>query len=535
MWQPLPASPFDSLLFRAEAVYEQSPDSAFRLTRKVLTLASPEQHSQSIAEAHRILGEVFLTQGVFGEAIKHFLQALRIRQAGEDVGQEAHLHNRLGATYQLARQKELAFQNYRIAQRLYRQINDTQGLAMTFSNLGHFYEKQAQYDSARWFERKALTLYAQGRDFEGKADVFDNLGSIFEDEERYDSAYSYFAKAFRINDSLGRENAAIINLNNIADTYRKRKQYDKARQLSRQALQRAAQIGNRYQIRSAYRDLSKIYAALGQMDSAYQMNEKAYDLYSEIFNRQATQRVAQLQLLFETERKEKQIQLLERDRRLNRLISWVTGVGLLFLLSLGLLIAYQQRLRLRKNRQLLEKSQRLREAERELAHLNEQKLKAEIENQRLQETRLREQLDAKSKTLTTQTLNLIQKNESLEELKKQLHKLSKSKPEKVPKKVKKLLNLIDYSFRLDEDWENFQRTFEQVHQDFFQTLKTHHPNLTPAETRLCALLRLNLDSHDISTILGISPDSLRVARYRLRKKLGVDKGENLVQFIHRIA
>lgn len=81
-------------------------------------------------------------------------------------------------------------------------------------------------------------------------------------------------------------------------------------------------------------------------------------------------------------------------------------------------------------------------------------------------------------------------------------------------------------------WEEFEYVFVQVHPDFFETLGTRFPDLTPNEKRLSALLRLNLSTKDISNITHQSVHSITVARTRLRKKLGLSNtNENLVTFL----
>jgi len=79
-----------------------------------------------------------------------------------------------------------------------------------------------------------------------------------------------------------------------------------------------------------------------------------------------------------------------------------------------------------------------------------------------------------------------------------------------------------------------QRNFEQVHQSFFDKLKASSENLTANDLRLIALLKMNLNSADISSLLGISQDSLRVVRYRLRKKLNLAQGDSLSAFIQAL-
>jgi DNA-binding CsgD family transcriptional regulator len=84
---------------------------------------------------------------------------------------------------------------------------------------------------------------------------------------------------------------------------------------------------------------------------------------------------------------------------------------------------------------------------------------------------------------------------------------------------------------IDKDWEDFRLQFEQVHQGFFKQLKDQCPELSTSELKLCALIKLNLSMKETPTILGISPESVKTARYRLRKKLQLSHEENLIDFI----
>src|SRR5699024_7119713 len=93
---------------------------------------------------------------------------------------------------------------------------------------------------------------------------------------------------------------------------------------------------------------------------------------------------------------------------------------------------------------------------------------------------------------------------------------------------------VDYSFSLDQDWEQFRLYFEEVHTGFLDALKKQYPELTANELRLSALVKLSLTSKEIATILGITPDSVKTARYRLRKKLGMKTEENLTEFMMNI-
>jgi DNA-binding CsgD family transcriptional regulator len=161
------------------------------------------------------------------------------------------------------------------------------------------------------------------------------------------------------------------------------------------------------------------------------------------------------------------------------------------------------------------------------ALLNEDKLKAELENKALLEKKLREDLVTKSQVLTSHTLQLIRKNNFLENLKDELREIQKADKKDRGQIVRRIVASINQSFTQDEDWKEFQKVFEQIHPEFYTRLQVRYPELSSSDLRLCALLKLNLNSTDIATILGISLDSLRVSRYRLRKKLKIENGGSL--------
>lgn len=102
------------------------------------------------------------------------------------------------------------------------------------------------------------------------------------------------------------------------------------------------------------------------------------------------------------------------------------------------------------------------------------------------------------------------------------------------KELKQLISLISFNSSQDKNWDDFRVIFEKVHEHFFDSLKKYANNLTSSDFRLVALLKMNLSSADIATLLGISQDSLRISRYRLRKKLNLEEGENLSTFIQSL-
>ncbi len=90
------------------------------------------------------------------------------------------------------------------------------------------------------------------------------------------------------------------------------------------------------------------------------------------------------------------------------------------------------------------------------------------------------------------------------------------------------------SFTDIDTWKEFELRFQEVHSDFYTKLNDSFPNLTNNEKKLCAFLRLNMTTKEISAITYQSITSITVARSRLRKKIGIDKDENLVSFLESL-
>ena len=152
----------------------------------------------------------------------------------------------------------------------------------------------------------------------------------------------------------------------------------------------------------------------------------------------------------------------------------------------------------------------------------------ELENSRqiikLNNEKLRNDIEGKNRELATSTMSIIKKNEFLNEIKKELSKGGE-------KSISKVIRIIDKDLNNTDDWKMFQEAFNNADKKFLRKIKTKHPGLTPNDLRLCAYLRLNLSSKEIAPLLNISPRSVEVKRYRLRKKMNLDHDINLTNYI----
>jgi len=143
----------------------------------------------------------------------------------------------------------------------------------------------------------------------------------------------------------------------------------------------------------------------------------------------------------------------------------------------------------------------------------------------LQNQKLEADMASKNRELAASTMNLIKKNEFLNELKKKLTSANNEDD------IQKVISIINKNIAEKDNWKFFKEAFDNADKDFLQSVKEAHPNLTSNDLKLCAYLRLNLSSKEIAPLLNISVRSVEIKRYRLRKKMNLDHDQGLVEYI----
>ncbi len=164
-----------------------------------------------------------------------------------------------------------------------------------------------------------------------------------------------------------------------------------------------------------------------------------------------------------------------------------------------------------------------------LYHTKQELELKELENQKqlmkFNNDKLRQDIENKTRELGISTMSLIKKNDFLNNVKNEIKNIEDIK------NLKQVVKIIDRNINNLDDWNLFEEAFNNADKDFLKRIKNDHPTLTPNDLKLCAYLRLNLSSKEIAPLLNISPRSVEVKRYRLRKKLGLMHEAGLTDYI----
>lgn len=196
-------------------------------------------------------------------------------------------------------------------------------------------------------------------------------------------------------------------------------------------------------------------------------------------------------------------------------IMYLVSIILFSILMHNIYRAYYKK----QQQQLIDANQK----ELELSRLQNEKEIIKIKNEQLEK-----EFKSKSNELAASTMSIIKKNEVLNQIKEELSKIDNREV------IRPVIKTIDKNLNQEKNWELFQEAFNNVDQEFFKKMKEIHPDLSPNDLKMCAYMRLNLSSKEVAQLINISPKSVEVKRYRLRKKLNLTSNENLSDYILNI-
>ncbi|ELR68540.1 hypothetical protein C900_00281 [Fulvivirga imtechensis AK7] len=495
--------------------------------QEALGLAKDLNFSNGKAFANRVIGVANWARGNYKKALEYLFEGLTLyKSTGDSLGQANCLMN-IGLVFADQHNNEKALKYYFDAVGIFNELNKIDRVATTYNKIATIYLSIGKYDEAYSYLIKALDIH-QKNDFSyGISETNNRLGLLFKEQQDYPRAFQYLIRSYDLSKRINDRDGMAKNLENLGHLYLIQKDYDSAILFFERGLELATEVGLKKWLKDIYYGMKQVYEQKGNYALALKYANRYNEMRDSLFNQEMATHIANMQTQIETLEKERelklqasQIQVLEQKMRYDTMIKWFLFAGVVFIFVVGYLIIRYQRNRIKTDKELYESRERI--------------SKVELENARLKREELEHELNYKNKELTSYTMNFIQKNEVIQELKDAIQQLMKSAETGTRQDLGKLIRLIDNTLGVDKDWENFKLFFEQVHQDFFDQLKGQYSDLTGSDLKLCALIRLNLSMKETSALLGISAESVKTARYRLRKKLNLASGENLMDFLMKL-
>ena len=490
---------------------------------EALEIAEKLEYPEGIAKAKRVLGVAYWTLGKLKLALENLTEAEAVYESIGDAEGATNCLMNTGMVYADIGDYEKALNIYDRSIEKFTQLDLKRRIATTFTKIGFLLLKKNQLSEAKEYLTNALKMHSDDGYVYGMGEAHNRLGELFLLEGELEQADYHLRKAVGFGKQVNDIHGFIANLVQFGKLQRLRKDYEDSEEHLLEALEKAKSQQLRKYALAAYEELKLLKKEQGNLGESLAYYDAFITLKDSIYNTDKSKQIAALEFSNELADKEKELVLLREKERTNTIIKWSFGLGTLSLGIIGFLLYRNKRQQSMRKREVYRKKQELLAAREELA-------KTALENAHLKQKELQQQLEFKNKELTSYTLNFVQKNELLHQLGDKIELAETATPATQSKLLKELRRDIKQHVNIDRDWEDFKRNFEEVHTDFHSRLKEKHPDLSSNDLKICSLTRLNLNVKETASILGISPESAKTARYRLRKKLDINPEEELLDY-----
>lgn len=458
------------------------------------------------------------------QAIQAFQKAIEWEEATNDIWGISRGYHLLARVHLMQKNIDLAMHYARETMAIKKELNDSSGIANVYITIGNIFEEKSELDSALICYQASLDIRRKSGNIRRIANSLSAIGSINAKKGKFDQAIEAFNESAGIYEKLEEKTGFVTTQLKLSEVYCDRGEFDQSLKIARDALVLCEELGYPNLISNCYKHMTKLFTKNQQYEEAFEHQKLFIAIDDSIFNVEKARMFDELELKYQTEKKANDLVMLASKNKLQKksliLLSLLLLTAAAFIALLYIFLRQKTKLLQHKN-----------------ALLKHEKVTHEKDNAIFQKEKkqLSNALELKNKELTTKVLSMQKTNETLELLAGKLNNLSNhlNGKDKLVKEIHsvagKLENLAQVSL-----WEEFDEVFKGVYNDFYDHLLEECPNLTPTEIKTAALLKMNLNTKDISAITFKSESGIKSARYRLRKKLNLSSDDSLVAYLMKL-
>ncbi len=375
----------------------------------------------------------------------------------------------------------------------------------SLNEIANIYNMSGNYEEALAFYLRALKIKEEASKVsQGQGIVFsyNDISTVYQNMHNYDKAIFYMKKCIVFAENpinMKSRYYLCAFYSNIADLYTETKQYNGAEDYLQKSLILAKDLQNHYLLEIVNRGYYNFYKTINKPVKALENFEIAVLYKDSLNNREVTKTIADLDKKYQTKKKEAEIIILKKE-------NYIRGLSIAFILVLLIVMAIAAILIIRKQIKIRRTEKTLNE-----------KLKKELEYKKKEVLNFSNYAKQRIAFTTDIITNL---------------KKIKSNTNEVQDEINKVISFISLNYQNEQKMINeVYSKIEDINKVFSYRIKKKHNNLTNEDIRLSSLLILNLASKEIAEILFISSKSVEMKRYRLRKKLQLEKDYSLIDYL----
>lgn len=445
---------------------------------------------------------LYLNCNIYDKALDLLFKALKIFEISDNQYSLAITKNTMGGVYFRLGKMKQALQCFNEGMKICEE-KIAQGdssfnnrLHLFYNNISLiYYTQEDKRPLAGSYLEKAIATVPSD-DYSNLSQYYNNIASFYYEQGKPQQAYDCAYKGLEYRKKLGDDNGIARSFYTLATLLYTEKKLPQAQLY----LDSALHIGLKLKSNLLLRDVYKLNLVIAENRSDYRTAnrylKKIYDIQHLLINDTILAKTTAIKMEYDYEKKAAIQELnIQKARFRSSLMTYILITVIIVTLLIFLLV------RNRNKRMQLEK-----------------------EN-------LEKDLEVKNKELTTNVIYLMRNTDMIRQVIQKLVEIRPSLSKENVETIKKVI--VNLQSLMKEDiWNEFETHFNHVHLDFYRNLKDKYPDLTPTELKLCAFLRLNMSSKEISSLTGITVKSVEVMRARLRKKLNISNTDiNLISYL----
>jgi len=325
-----------SLIYMRKGDYKE----ALSYFSKAIKLKEQIKDTKGIASAYNNISIVFINQGKYEDALRYSQIALKISDSLNDEEGVVRAYNNIGINF-LSRKKFDEALDYFLKSISENRTSSVIDMGFAYNNIGNVYFETKQYDLALTYYLKTLKIREENAESNGLSLIYINLGNTYLALKQYKKALFYEHRAYKLakehEDKMGMQNAN----QSLGSCYEEMNQYDEAEKYYKMALKEAKESNYNEELKLNYESFAIFYRKTGQFEKALEYMTLFKELSDSLLNKENLKQINELNAHYETERKEREIELLIKDRELNekiikqqKQVRWALLFGL-FLLSVS--------------------------------------------------------------------------------------------------------------------------------------------------------------------------------------------------------
>jgi len=366
-------------LYKLAGAYEDTiPSKSISYLEQALVLARKTPNSLQLPKIANQLGSMYFYSGDYEKAIRNFIVTMKAYEKLKKRSGIADCMNNIGSVY-VEQHNYYKSLEYHLKALKIRQENvengtgDKNDVAMSLGNIGQSYYYLNKHNEAMNYYNKCIAMSQETGNKRRIALMYNNIGSVFAQEKKYDDALTYFEKALVIQEEFGNKQRVAMALNNIGEVYLQKGDYKKSLENYTKGLAAAEEGDALDDIKTSYQGLHDTYLALKDFENAHTYLKLFTEIKDSMYDQENTAQINEMLTKFDTNKKEQEIVLLQKEQEIRMFWQKSLIVGCVFILLVAILLYNRNKVKQRANNELAQKN----------ISIEEQKAEIELKNTQL--------------------------------------------------------------------------------------------------------------------------------------------------------